>query len=261
MKKLYAFFSGFIVGILGGLLGLGGAEYRLPLLVGYFGFALVQAIIINLAISLFTVLFSLIFRNATIPVSDLVAHYDAILNLLAGSTIGAWIGVTITAKISDSFLHFIVWLLLLTLGCFMIIHAITEFPPLVLSSTIRLIAGFGSGILIGVVSSMLGVAGGELIIPVLILLYSLDIKLAGSISLCVSLPTILTGLYKYRQNKAFPALKANKPFIMIMTAGSILGAFAGSIFLDTVKGRALQIVLGIILMVSAIKTYLDNKDK
>ena len=39
------------VGVLGGLLGLGGAEFRLPFLVAIFGYALRQAIPLNLATS------------------------------------------------------------------------------------------------------------------------------------------------------------------------------------------------------------------
>jgi uncharacterized protein len=40
------------VGLLGGLIGLGGAEFRLPLLSGLFGFAALQAVIMNKALSL-----------------------------------------------------------------------------------------------------------------------------------------------------------------------------------------------------------------
>ena len=38
------------VGLLGGLIGLGGAEFRLPLLIALFGFAALQAVIMNNAI-------------------------------------------------------------------------------------------------------------------------------------------------------------------------------------------------------------------
>ena len=41
------------------------------------------------------------------------------------------------------------------------------------------------------VASLLGVAGGELLIPTLVLLFGPDIKLAGSLSLAVSLPTMI----------------------------------------------------------------------
>jgi ABC-type sulfate/molybdate transport systems ATPase subunit len=44
------------VGVLGGLLGLGGAEFRLPVLVGYFRYRILRAISLNLAVSLLTVL-------------------------------------------------------------------------------------------------------------------------------------------------------------------------------------------------------------
>lgn len=50
-------------------------------------------------------------------------------------------------------------------------------------------AGVAAGLLIDAVASLLGVAGGELLIPTLVLLYGLDIKLAGSLSLAVGLPT------------------------------------------------------------------------
>ncbi|MFB7311873.1 hypothetical protein [Streptomyces sp. NPDC056192] len=50
------------------------------------------------------------------------------------------------------------------------------------------VAGFG----IGVVAAIVGVAGGELLIPTVVLLFAVDIKVAGSLSLLVSLlPTML----------------------------------------------------------------------
>ena len=35
LKKVYAFISGYIIGTLGGLIGLGGAEFRLPVLIWF----------------------------------------------------------------------------------------------------------------------------------------------------------------------------------------------------------------------------------
>jgi uncharacterized protein len=50
----------------------------------------------------------------------------------------------------------------------------------------------------GIVAALLGVAGGELLIPTLVLLFGADIKLAGSLSLAVSLPTMIVGFTRYR---------------------------------------------------------------
>ena len=46
----------------------------------------------------------------------------------------------------------------------------------------QIVAGVIAGFAIGVVAALLGVAGGELLIPTLILLFGVDIKLAGSLS-------------------------------------------------------------------------------
>ena len=59
-----AFFTGTVLGALGGLIGLGGAEFRLPLLIGAFRFAALEAVIVNKAISLVVVATALPFRAA-----------------------------------------------------------------------------------------------------------------------------------------------------------------------------------------------------
>jgi hypothetical protein len=60
--------------------------------------------------------------------------------------------------------------------------------------------------LIGVVAALMGVAGGELLIPTIVLLYGLDIKIAGSLSLAVSLPTMLVAFARYSRDASFMVL-------------------------------------------------------
>ncbi len=43
----WVFTTGAAIGVLGGLIGLGGAEFRLPLLIGVFGFAALAAVILK----------------------------------------------------------------------------------------------------------------------------------------------------------------------------------------------------------------------
>lgn len=57
-----SFLLGASVGTLGGLIGLGGAEFRLPILIGLFRFPGIQAVIINKAMSLVVVAFGIPFR-------------------------------------------------------------------------------------------------------------------------------------------------------------------------------------------------------
>lgn len=82
------FLAGAIIGVLGGMIGLGGAEFRLPLLIGVFGFAALQAIIMNKAMSLIVVMTALPARLFAIPFGDLSPYWFIVLNLLAGSLVG-----------------------------------------------------------------------------------------------------------------------------------------------------------------------------
>lgn len=255
VKNIWSFITGTLIGILGGLIGLGGGEFRLPVLVGYFKFTTLQGIIINLVVSTITVLFSFIFRSASIPLSDIGANYTVVINLLAGSIIGVFIGSRLATRIDTKKLNNIVFLLLVFLGIFMITHSLIHFNPLDLTPIIRIITGFLAGLLIGIVSSMLGVAGGELIIPTIIIVYAVGIKLAGSLSLCVSFPTLLMGIIKYRQNGEFKIVKSNLGFILFMAIGSVIGAFIGSRLLIGISAGTLQVILGAILLLSAIKIF------
>jgi uncharacterized membrane protein YfcA len=54
------FLVGFAVGIAGGLIGLGGAELRLPYLVGVIALAAKTAVPVNLAVSFVTVVAALV---------------------------------------------------------------------------------------------------------------------------------------------------------------------------------------------------------
>jgi uncharacterized membrane protein YfcA len=113
------------------------------------------------------------------------------------------------------------------------------------------VAGFG----IGIVAALLGVAGGELLIPTLILLFGTDVKLAGSLSLAVSLPTMLAGFARYSRDRSFAVINQNAAFAIVMAAGSIAGTFMGGRLLGIVPSVVLLPLLTVILIVSAVKVW------
>lgn len=182
----WAFVAGAAIGILGGLIGLGGAEFRLPLLIGVFGFAALHAVIMNKAMSLIVVLTALPARLLSIPFSDLAPHWNIVLNLLAGSLVGAWLGATWATKMRSATLYKVLAPLLVLIAATLALTHVGQVGTLNLPLAWQLIAGVTTGVLIGIVAAIMGVAGGELLIPTIVLLYGLDIKLAGSLSLAVS---------------------------------------------------------------------------
>ena len=118
-----------------------------------------------------------------------------------------------------------------------------------------MVVGVAAGFVIGIVAALLGVAGGELLIPTLALLFGADIKLAGSLSLAVSLPTMLVGFARYSRDRSFVVLGENRRFLLVMAAGSIIGSFIGGRLLGLVPNAVLLPLLAVILVLSALKVW------
>lgn len=257
LKKVYVFISGSIIGTLGGLIGLGGAEFRLPVLIGLFKFPPLEAVILNKIMSLIVVISAFIFRAVSIPYSTVFSHWDIILNILAGSIAGAWIGADIAVKLRVKTFYRVISVMLIIIACILFISHNVEYSSFIMNTDkyIIIILGIISGVIIGLFAAILGVAGGELIIPVLILLFGIDIKLAGSLSLAISLPTMITGLIRYTKDDSFKIVYSHKSFIFVMAFGSILGAFLGGLLLGVVSEKILIPLLVIILLISSYKIW------
>lgn len=245
--------SGLVVGVLGGLIGLGGAEFRLPLLLGLFSFPALEAVIVNKATSLLVVASGLVFRSQAVPQSAVWQEWPVIATLLAGGLPGAWLGAEWATRLGASF-HRVIALLLVLIALVLLLahepHSVLDLAP-----ATRTIAGVVAGFGIGVVASLLGVAGGELLIPTLVLLFGLELKLAGSVSLAVSLPTMVAGFARYSQDQAFGVLRAHAPFVIALAAGSLVGVAIGGQLARVVSTAFLLPVLAAVLLVSAVRIW------
>jgi uncharacterized membrane protein YfcA len=250
------FGSGLAIGSLGGLIGLGGAEFRLPLLIGVFGFEALPSIIVNKAISLIVVASSLPLRAVAIPLASVFQRWDVIVTLLAGSLAGAWLGAGWATRLKSHTLYRILAVLLVAIAAVLLWgHGASAAATPLFSVTLLAVVGTVVGFGIGVVAALMGVAGGELLIPTIVLLFGTDIKLAGSLSLAVSLPTMIVSFTRYSQDQSFKVIRAERRFLIVMAAGSIAGAFVGGLLLGIVPTAILLPMLAAILVVSAVKVW------
>lgn len=254
-RILGASLAGAAVGILGGLIGLGGAEFRLPILIGLFGFAALHAVILNKAMSLIVVTSALFFRMGTVPAQEIAANWSSIVNLLGGSLVGAWLGAGWATKLSNRRLYQVISVMLLAIAVVLVFAHGVHSDEALLHGPAQVVAGLLAGFVIGVVAAVMGVAGGELLIPTLILLFGADIKLAGSLSVAISLPTMVVGFIRFSRDSAFDVLRLNRRFVLAMALGSIAGAFIGGQLLDVVPSTVLLPVLAAILVISAVKVW------
>lgn len=257
-RHMQGFTVALFVATLGGLVGLGGAEFRLPLLKGWFKMASLKAVIFNKATSLAVVFFALLFRAHEIPFSLLSAHGSVILNLLSGSLVGAWVSAGIAMRLSEHSLDTAIMVLLLALAFFLPAnHIWMDGTSIVTIETrwLQIVLGVIAGFFIGMVAAVLGVAGGELLIPTIVLLYGVDIKLAGSLSLAISLPTMLVGFFRYSRGTAFEVLAQERELLVAMVVGSIIGAGIGAMLLGVVPAGMLTVSLSLLLIFAAVKIF------
>jgi len=246
------------IGLLGGLIGLGGAEFRLPVLAGVFGYRACRAVALNLAISLITVVSALPIRAGTLSVAPVVALLPVMIAMIAGAVSAAYLGTAFVHRISKELLKRIILVLLVVAGTGLIVEA---FLPQEVSGLlpdaleVRVLAALLFGLAIGLVSSLLGVAGGELIIPKLLFAFGADVKTAGTASLLISLPTVAVGVVRHARLKAFDERLDLTQRVAPMGVGSVIGAVAGALLVGLVPAAALKLVLGVILIVSAVRIF------
>ena len=87
----------------------------MPLLISLFGFRGLEAVILK-ATSLVVVATALAFRANTIPFAEIGAHWSTIVNLLAGSLIGAWVGAEWATRLKSETLYRVIAVLLVIIA-------------------------------------------------------------------------------------------------------------------------------------------------
>ena len=257
-RPALALVTGVAVGVVGGLLGLGGAEFRLPVLVAVFGYAARRAAVLNLTVSLVTVMTAATTRLLTASAPAPWTHVgSATVGMMLGGMLGAYTAAAWLAKISEVGLHRLIRTLLLGLGILLMTEAVVPrtAAAIAMDSLGQALLGSLAGLIIGAVSSILGVAGGELIIPVLVFAFGVSVKAAGTLSLLISLPTILVGLWRHTSRGIALAPGDLSALVVPMAIGSIVGATVGALLVAYVPSSLITFLLGLVLIASALKVF------
>ena len=245
---------GAAIGTLGGLIGLGGAEFRLPVLLGAFALGAHAAVRLNLLMSLATLAASALARFAFASFFALAGHWPEILALTLAAMLAAWFGAGLLSRLDAQQLTRIIALLLAAIGLLLLLEAALAdglAPAAAPGGWWRAPAGGVAGAGIGLVSSLLGVAGGELIIPTLLFGFGMDIRSAGTASLIISLPAVAVGVIRHARAGGYRDRAAVIGIGAPMAAGSVAGAVLGAALLPFAPAGLLKLLLGAILLKSA----------
>jgi uncharacterized protein len=229
---------GSITGLLAGLVGLGGAEERIPFLLYYLRLPLEDMLVANLLISFATSGLNFAVRiNGGIW--SLNAAYISVA-MIVGSIPGAYAGALLSHRASKRTLKRFIALLL----SFVIARAgyglifIPEGSSQATISTLDLVLSVISGLGVGMISGSAGVAGGEYRIPVLAYLIGLPIKIAGTASQLISLPTIAIAVWRHERlgflsrRSLFAAAMLGIPSVVAASLTGLLVAGLPTLYVD-----------------------------
>ncbi|GAA3765817.1 sulfite exporter TauE/SafE family protein [Microbacterium kribbense] len=178
---------GLTAGLMSGLFGVGGGTVIVPLLTIFARFEHRLAAGTSLAA---------IVPIATVGVISYAVHgavaWIPALILAAAAVVGAQIGTSLLARMSVTVLRwiFVAFLVVVIVGLFFIIPSRDAQLELTLLSTLGLIV---TGLVTGTLSGLLGVGGGVIIVPALMLGFGASDLIAKGTSLMMMIPTALSG--------------------------------------------------------------------
>ena len=247
-ETVIAVVAGLATGVAAGLVGVGGGEFRIPVLIRVLRLPLKLAAGVNLLIGLCTVFMSLVRRWGQLAWTRDEIVLVAIMGML--SLIGASCGCLLRGRLPLGPLKRIVSVYLVVIGLWMLYEATAQAEHVLLHPTgvsqwaLAALIGF----VVAFVSGVLGVAGGEMRIPAFLYLFAVPIKDAGTLSLAVSIPTVAAGALTDRRLGHMPnsAVRVG----VVMGIASVGGALVGAAWVPYAHPDVIKGVLGVILLLA-----------
>src|SRR4051812_42907133 len=178
---------GLVAGLLSGLFGVGGGTVIVPLLVLLLAFDQRFAAGTSLAAIVPTATVGVI----SYAVHDSVAWIPALI-LAAGAVAGAQIGTWLLPRVSLTVLRwlFVGFLVAVIVSLFIVIPSREADLPLTVLTVVGLIV---LGVVTGTLAGLLGVGGGIIVVPALMILFGTSDLIAKGTSLLMRTPTAVSG--------------------------------------------------------------------
>ena len=118
-----------------------------------------------------------------------------------------------------------------------------------------ILAFLAIGVFAGFLSSLVGIGGGVVIVPALVLLFGLDQKMAQGTSLAMlSLPVAFIGAFNY-----YKAGYVNWKIALLLAVTFVVGGFFGSKIAVGLEAGIIKKVFAVFMIVIAIKYLFFDK--
>ncbi len=243
-QLIHSLWIGLLAGCFGGLVGLGGGVVMIPLMVAVLKLSQHKAH--------GTSLFALVFTGLTGAIAyGAKGSVDIIASLILAIT------AIFTARLGAKFAHSLPeWKLKRSFGAFLIFAALILIlkPYLAniyhfeITSYIKIIVLLIIGLFAGFLAGMMGIGGGTVMVPALVLILNYGQHIAQGTSLLCMVPAGAVGAYTHL--KLGNVIKNLLPGLIV---GIILGTYIGSNIAHALSEANLRIIFALIIIWTGIR--------
>lgn len=252
---------GFLIGTVASMVGVGGGVFIVPLLTLVYEFSPPEAVGTSLA----TIIFTSLASTANYSRQKRI-YYKTGLILALTTVPGAFLGAYLTSIMEERLLGLIFGVFIFFIALRMIFrlsfsrtkHSDTEKSTHVVDSESSLFES-RTKILLGVMlsffgglsSGLLGIGGGSLLVPIMLLAMNMPMHITVATSMFTMIFTSISGgIQHYLQNHI------SFEYTLLLVLGTIFGAQLGAYTSKRVSGRTLRRIFGTVLIIVSIRMIL-----
>lgn len=236
---------GFAAGIIGSMIGLGGGFVIVPALT-FAGFSPTLAA----SDSLFAAFCNAVASTLSYARQKRIV-YSLGLKLALLSIPGTILGAYISDEISASVFKILFGLVLVSSSVYIYSKRKMEPKEYNLSKQIMMLA-IGASFFAGVISSLFGIGGGTVFVPLMVVAIGLSMKLAAPTSQFILMFAAASGMIVH-------SLLGHPDYVQagLLSIGAFAGGIVGSKISSRVDEKKLRIFVTVVLAITSIKLFMD----
>lgn len=246
IDQLWLIALGFVAGVLGSMIGLGGGIVVVPVLT-FLGFSPTTAA----SNSLFAALSNAVASTLSYSKQKRV-KFSLGLKLGLLSIPGTILGAVVSTDVSPDIFKILFGLVLIASAVYIFLRKKLEAKEKTLSKQMIIFA-VGASFFAGIISAFFGIGGGTIFVPLMVVGMGMAMKKAAPTSQLILLFSSLSGAVVH-------SLLGHPDFIQagFLAIGSFAGGLVGARLSIDIKERYLQILISAVILITAGKLFFDS---
>ncbi|MDE1727627.1 MAG: sulfite exporter TauE/SafE family protein [Thaumarchaeota archaeon] len=246
LEYLWLLPLGFVAGVIGSMVGLGGGFVMVPVLT-FFGFSSTLAA----SDSLFAAFSNSVASTVSYAKQKRIS-YSLGIKLALFAIPGTVLGAYISDDVSSQLFKLLFGAVLVSSGVYIYLRRKMEPREYNLSKQIMVLA-VGASFFAGIISSLFGIGGGTVFVPLMVIAIGLSMKLAAPTSQFILMFVAASGMLVHSALGHPNYYEAG-----MLSIGSFVGGLVGSRLSTRVDERKLRLFVIVVLGITAAKLIIDS---